>query len=214
MIEAPVSNQFMLDRQAHFSVFHEKTGLVITGANSKHQPELATIQENAGGQERSMPVSSRLRMSDTGDRLALAFDAHFAELTIPAPRADRLPFRFTFIETAKNRLQDATLTLQLCLKPGEVLETAKSKITLGDSRIELGPQEIGGTIRHHGWVLSVDPNARLIWPVYPFNPYSNGPETNLSHAVGALSVPVRIKSGTDASFPWRRQEIAFELAVE
>src|SRR5207253_5669480 len=36
-----VNNQFYLDRQGSLSVTHRKLGLIITGANSKRQPELA-----------------------------------------------------------------------------------------------------------------------------------------------------------------------------
>ena len=38
-----VNSRFYLDRQGNVSVLHEKTGLIITGANSKRQPELATF---------------------------------------------------------------------------------------------------------------------------------------------------------------------------
>src|SRR2546429_4387458 len=41
LISTPaVNSQFYLDRQGHLSVFHNRLGLVITGAGSKRQPEL------------------------------------------------------------------------------------------------------------------------------------------------------------------------------
>jgi len=40
---AVARNPFFLDRQGHVSVFHEKLGPIVTGANSKGQPELATF---------------------------------------------------------------------------------------------------------------------------------------------------------------------------
>jgi hypothetical protein len=211
LIEPPVSNQFMLDRQGHLSLYHEKRGLIITGANSKHQPELATLLEKTRDQTHHIPLSSRLRMTDERDRLGLAYETFFAELDVPTPSGSTFPFRFTVIETNPNRMEEVTLTLQLCLKAGEVLETVRSRTILGAMRIELGPEAIGGTIRHHGWTLKVDPTARLTWPVYPFNPYSNGPETDLSYAVGALSVPVKVQQPAEGTLPWRRQEIAFEI---
>jgi hypothetical protein len=153
-------------------------------------------------------------MSDQRDRLGLAFETFFAELEVLAPSGNALPFAFTVIVTDPNRLEDVTLTLQLCLKAGEVLETARSRTILGATRMELDPETIGGTIRHHGWTLKVAPTARLVWPVYPFNPYTNGPETDLRYAVGALSVPVRVKRPTEGTLPWRRQEIRFVVEVE
>src|SRR3970282_628254 len=60
LISTPaVGNQFYLDRQGHVSVFHEKAGLIITGANSKRQPELATFWEKLQGQVYHMPQVSR-----------------------------------------------------------------------------------------------------------------------------------------------------------
>jgi hypothetical protein len=213
LIDPPVSNQFMLDRQGHLSIYHEKLGLIVTGANSKHQPELATFLEKTRGEAHHIPLSSRLRMSDQRDRLGLAYETCFAELEVPTPTGHNLPLRFTVIETNPNRTEEATLTWQLCLKAGEVLETTRSRIVLDATRIDLGPKDIGGTIRHHGWTMKVDPTARLVWPVYPFNPYSNGPETDLRSAVGALSVPVKVKRPAEGTLPWRRQEIAFEIEV-
>ena len=65
------TNQFYLDRQANMSVFHSKLGLIISGANSKRQPELATFTEKIKDQMYHMPISSRLRMSEARDRLGL-----------------------------------------------------------------------------------------------------------------------------------------------
>ncbi len=64
------------------------------------------------------------------------------------------------------------------------------KLVLDGARIELGPEEIGGWIRHNGWTLKTDARARLAWPVYPFNPYADAPETSLERAIGTLSVPL------------------------
>ncbi len=80
------TNQFYLDRQGSVSIFHEKLGPIITGANSKRQPELATFSERFGEIGNHLPLSSRLRMSDTGDNLSVAFNTFFAELKVSPPR--------------------------------------------------------------------------------------------------------------------------------
>src|SRR5215467_10127736 len=67
LIDTPVESQFTLDRQGHLSIFHEKLGLLVTGANSKRQPELATFRDKLRGQLAHLPMSSRLRMSDERD---------------------------------------------------------------------------------------------------------------------------------------------------
>lgn len=207
-----INSQFYLDRQGHISVFHQRLGLIITGANSKRQPELATFSEKLlGGQVVHMPISTRLQMSEQQDRLSLAYNTFFSDLYVPTPSDSKLSLRFAI--TGRGRpAEDSRLTLQLCLKAGEVLETgAGKKITLGAERIELGPAELGGLIRHHGWTLTIDPTARLIWPVYPHNPYANAPETNLERAVGALSAPLRLKYQPGHFVRPGEQEISFVL---
>jgi hypothetical protein len=160
----------------------------------------------------TIPLSSRLRMSSDGDRLALGYSTFFAEASVPAPAPQKLAFRFAITETGRGRLQDVRLSLQLCLRAGETLETARSKIMLDERHVELGPDQIGGWLHHHGWTLRVDPAARLTWPILPFNPYANAPERILRRAVGVLTVPVTVRpplAGTPLD--WRRGEIAFEL---
>jgi hypothetical protein len=115
-------------------------------------------------------------------------------------------------ETGPKRLGDVSLTLQLCLKPGEALEAGDTRTILGPKRVELGPEVIGGTIRHHDWTLRVPESSRLVWPVYPFNPYRDGPETDIKYAVGALTVRIQ-PDETVGTLGWRRQSLSFELTA-
>jgi hypothetical protein len=198
-----VTSQFYLDRQAHLEVFHQGTGLIISGANSKRQPELATFREKIPVGLFHMPLDSRLEMTAARDRLSLAYNAFFAELEVGPPTDRRLGFQF--VVHRKNVPEEAQLTLQLCLKAGQTLETgAGQRVLIGPQPLAL--EQLGGWIRHNGWTLTLDPAARLTWPVYPYNPYSNGPEKGLQYAVGALSVPLALKSAA-------RQEILFSLEV-
>lgn len=180
--QAP-TNQFYLDRQSHLSVFHQKCGLVITGANSKRQPELATIVEEAGGQICHMPMSSRLEMTDREDRLSLAYNTFFLVLGVPPPSNNRASFAFAM--TPRGQMANSRLTLQLALHAGETLETGNGlSIRLDETQQQL---DVAGWIRHHGWTLQLNSPARLTWPVRPYDPYSNGPESGVEHAVGALT---------------------------
>ena len=209
-----INNQYYLDRQSSLSVFHQKLGLIITGANSKRQLELATFSERIDGQTYHMPLSSRLHMSDDGDRLSLAYNTFFTDLYVPAPSDQEMTFRFV-VAGKGTPPEEARLTLQLCLKPGAELETATGKkIALSAQRIELGPVELGGWIRHHGWTLKVDPTAKLAWPVYPYNPYAAAPEKELRYAVGALSVPLHLKSQPGRYVRRNEQEITFTLGTK
>ena len=209
-----INSRYYLDRQAHLAVFHERLGLIISGAHSKRQPELATFSEKLMGQVVHLPLSTRLQMSDLHDRLSLAFNTFFSDLYLPPPPDRELSFRFV-ISGRGTPAEEPRLTLQLCLKAGETLETgAARKVALAGERIELQPSDLGGWIRHHGWTMKVDPEARLVWPVYPHNPYADAPETEIRYAVGALSVPLRLKSRPGHYVRAGEQEISFALRAD
>jgi hypothetical protein len=214
IVEPPaVRNQFYIDRQSNVSVFNQKLGLIISGANSKRQPGLGTFMEKFDGITNAMPVSSRLQMDKETDRLSLAYNTFFVDLYVPPPTANSVTLRFE-ITGHGTPPEEADLNLQLVLRPGQVLETgAGKKITLGSDPINLEPHDIGGWIRQGGWTLKVDPSARLRWPIYPYNPYADAPEKTLDHAVGRLTVPIVLKSDHEYVRPYQ-QKILLTLTTE
>ncbi len=64
------------------------------------------------------------------------------------------------------------------------------RATISDARISWDGDQLGGSITHNGWTLRVPPGAHFEWPVRPYNPYRNGPETRLNRAIGTLTVPL------------------------
>jgi hypothetical protein len=193
-------------------VFHSRLGLIITGANSKNQPELATFREKIAGEIFYLPQSSRLQMAGAADRLSLAYNSFFSDLFVKPPES-KLNLRFVITGKGKPP-EEAFATLQLVFKAGETLTTAKKRLVLSADPVHLSPADIGGWIRRHGWTLQVDPNATLDWPVYPFNPYANARETTLDHAVGALSVPLQLRSEPGRYVIPNEQEIKFTLTAQ
>jgi hypothetical protein len=185
-------NNFFLDRQGNLSVYNKKTGLIITGANSKRQPGLATFTEKIGSDSIHMPVSSKLQMGRKCDTLSLAYNVFFASVEVPAANDKKLSLNIrTFYKwgEATNELH-----LQLMLKNGQELTTGSGKkIILGESKLDLGDEELGGSLTHNGWTMHIPPGIRLRWPVYPFNPYKDAPETNISKAIGLLTLPLQLK---------------------
>jgi hypothetical protein len=203
-----VLNNFFLDRQSNFSIFNKKKGLIVSGANSKRQPELATFKETIGTHITHMPLNSRLQMGKRLDRLSLAYDVFFALLEVPQPSEHVL--EFTVRTTYKWGEAEAQMALQLIFKPGQTLETGSGKkIILGKDSVTLKHEEIGGWIRHNGWTLQLPADAILKWPVFPFNPYANGPEVDLTRAVGTITIP--FWSGMKER---RSQEFRFILEVD
>jgi hypothetical protein len=105
-----VNIKYHLDRQSSLRVFHQQLGLIITGANSKHQPELATFSEKLQGHVYHMPLSSRLQTSDDRDRLSLAYNTFLTDLYVPAPSDQDVTFRFVTAGKG-NPAEETQLTL-------------------------------------------------------------------------------------------------------
>ncbi len=206
----PASNQWLLDRQSNLSVFHQKAGLILCGGNSKNQPELATFLEVSDGVTHHLPLRGYLDMSDTGDRLWLAYNSFLAQIEIPPASEETLELRFKF--TGRGTAPDnARLSLQLHLLPGKELDFgAGNRLQLDKEKIS---RTIRGPLRHGGWTFEADREATLIWPVFPYNPYRNGPETNLAHAVGVVSFPIRLPEEKDRFVRPDQQIIAVRLRV-
>lgn len=210
IIDTPVPlNQFFLDRQGNVSVFHKELGLIIEGANSKNQTELATFFEKKSGSELHMPMASRLQMTPKGDRLSLAFQSFFADLEIADPTANEVQLKFNI--TGKYAPpEEARLTLQLCLHPGEELVTGSGKrYVVGKDLLELDASALGGEIQHHGWKLKMDSDVHFTWPVQPYNPYRRATEASLDHAVATISVPLKFKG--NAGIRPNEQQITFTI---
>lgn len=208
--QAPL-NRFYLDRQGSISIFHKRLGLIVDGANSKRQPELATFVEKKSGVVLHMPISSRLQMTPSGDRLSLAYEAFFSDLEIAEPSSTEV--KLVYKITGKfDPPDEARLALPLSLHAGEELITGSGRrFVLGEEPLDLDAFTLGGEIQHHGWRMKVDPGARFTWPVYPYNPYRNARETTLDHAVATLTVPLRFK-GRSGVRP-NDHQIEFTLAV-
>jgi hypothetical protein len=198
-----ILNNFFLDRQGNLSIFYTGKGLIITGANSKRQPELATFTETLNNTVVHMPLSSHLIMNDKADRLALSYNTFFSLIDIQSTTNEKIGFCIhTYYKWGD---ASSKLNLQLVLKAGLTLKTGSGlEIKPGKEIIDLGPEILGGSIAHNGWVLHLPPDAHLSWPVYPFNPYADGPETTLDHAIGVLSVPLKEED----------QEFCFSLEVK
>jgi hypothetical protein len=150
-------------------------------------------------------------MAENGDRLSLAYNTFFADLYASVTNPNVVALRFVI--SGKGMPPDeARLNLQLCLKAGETLETGTGqRFTLSADRIEVSPEVLGGSLHLSGWTLKADPAARLVWPVYPYNPYADAPESTLEHVVGVLSVPLVLKADHERFIRPHAQEISFEL---
>ena len=165
---------FTIDRTGLFSVWNEKTGLIINGSGAPwenigqtfkfpmaHQydtiryatPESVSIDPGAAGSSNPATLSAEYR-GGTG-RVSVRFisDAEIEIVAQAFARADCYPIPFA---------------LQLNLAEGDIVQGK----TLGADPFVLG-RELNGRVETPRWSLSFPPDsdATLQWPFDPYNPY-------------------------------------------
>ncbi len=169
-------NRWIMDRQQHVSVWHDRLGLVVGGGNSRGQPERSTFAVWAGGACRH--VAGAARVSPGGGRSADAIELDYGKvrcrLAVRALDARRLELRFS-----ARGARGAEVIAGLLLRPpaGTKLTTSRVKKPEAlDPRRELGrswPADgRGGWLKAGALAVRVPAGAILRWPQYPFNPYA------------------------------------------
>jgi hypothetical protein len=182
---APVPrSRWIQDRQNLVSIFHEKTGLILGGGNTKLQPawsnftvgDMALLQHQPGdtdpdfmpkGELYHIPSSATLIYEpDIG--LDLSYGPEECRIRIRPKDSRTLEYR---IETTMS--SDLPVFAHLTLIPhlNQMLETASEKTTLSESAIALTAEQVGGMVAHGGYRFHVPKTATLYWPALPHNPY-------------------------------------------
>jgi hypothetical protein len=171
---APTHSQWFLDRQSHVSVYHERLGLIVSGAPSKRQPELAQFAETVA-----------LDGARHEDKIALAYPGFTATLQAAAsPSYSAVGIHLK--PHGPKPPQQVRVALQLALHADEGIESASGqRAVLGRDRLEW--RNLGGWIRHHGWTMQLPPDAVLTWPHFGYNPYRAAPDDAIGYAIGLVA---------------------------
>ena len=182
----PISkSRWIQDRQNFASIYHQKTGLILGGGNTKLQPawsnftvgDVTLLSHTAGdtspdflpkGDLCHVPSKAQLVCEpDLG--LDLTYGRETCRIRV-CPRDDRT-LQYVISTTGESGLPVAA-HLTLIPKMGSPLETGGGvKLTVGESPIVLSAVELGGRLDHAGYRLKLPSSASLKWPVLPHNPY-------------------------------------------
>jgi hypothetical protein len=185
--ESPL-NQFFLDRTMPVSLWHQKTGSIIDGGNTKLQPELVTFAAVRDGKLDAHPLDGLLRGSWDGDTLCVAEEGFSCRLTFVMVDDNTTLIRAK-AEKTYNHDNTALLQLQMRLQDGGMASFNGGSTKLGAARIE---HHGALNLAHNGWSAELPEGSSFQWPVYTYHPYGSVriPE-NLHNAVGrvALDLP-------------------------
>ncbi len=203
-----VKSRWIQDRQSFASVYHDKTGLILGGGNTKLQPAWSsftigdvTLLAHTPGDENPdflpkgelyhVPKAAKLIVKpEPGLDLTYGPETYGPQTCRirVRPRDDRT-LEYALEATAASALPVAA-HLTLIPHLNEPLETAAGqKVTIGDDPVTLSPDQIGGWVAHAGYRLHVPASASLHWPALPHNPYRKDGRASASEGRIEIRIP-------------------------
>lgn len=199
-----VENRWIQDRQNLVSIFHDKTGLIIGGGNTKLQPLWSTFTVGDISVLRHEPGDENPRFTPTGELYHVPDAAGLRQeepvglglvygnerCSVLVEPVDERMLRIVLHADCRSGLPvEAHLTLIPHLdKP---LVTANgSHLALGETTFELDSADVGEWIEHAGWRLTIPDGARVVWPVLPHNPYRKDGRAEIEEGRIVVGVPL------------------------
>jgi hypothetical protein len=179
---AVAQNRWIQDRQNLISLFHDKTGLILGGGNTKLQPLWSTftvgdvkLLAHKEGDENPnfIPPTGLIHTPSeaklSGDSLELNYgDARCGVIIdLSDSHGARLIYK---IDSTNQKNVAAHLTFLPHMK--QAWQTASGKGgKLAKNPIALAPGEAGAWFEHAGWRVTLPPQASIDWPVLPHDQY-------------------------------------------
>ena len=166
---AYADNPFSLDRQKLFSVWHEKTGLLIDGSHSKGQPENSTFAGPPGFPADYLPCGGSVGEENMELVARAAYKTFFGEVRIRPLSATTLQIELSVDPAGCNGTYTAAFTLP---RRAQALTGLNGReFALGDAPLELSAADLGGGFKF-GNVTVTGADVRVNWPMAPFNSYT------------------------------------------
>jgi hypothetical protein len=191
-----VDSRWGQDRQNYVSVWHERTGLIVGGGNSKNQPEWSTCSVGEGEELVYLPSAAALHQGAKTDAVSLTYAGVVCTLEIEVLSERRLQIGMA-IESPASVSAPAKGHLVFRLRQGGELRTsAGERFTVGETRIEVNGGAAGTWVAHNGWQVYLPEGSQFLWPVLPFNPYAADDAAPLEDAAAILTVPLGGRQAT------------------
>ncbi|MBO9604541.1 MAG: hypothetical protein J7639_01245 [Paenibacillaceae bacterium] len=184
-----VESRWGMDRQSFIGIWHERTGLIVGGGNSKSQPEWSTFDVSG-------PDGFRQYVPDAGEALAgaPAVRLRYGSRQVTIALAEATASRLVLEVVAELEAGDSgVLRLPLKRRAHEPLAASFASAAAGAAHGGEFHGEAGGGLHRvagPGWTAEAEGPLRLDWPSFPFNPYAMDGKSDLDHAIVVLAIPL------------------------
>ena len=201
-------NRWGQDRQNFVSVFHDKTGLILGGGNTKLQPlwstftvgDISLLSHTPGDEEPDFSVSEGLIhapdratyvVAEEKASLELGYGPETCTVELTSKGEESLVLRYS-ANADSNQPIEAHVTLIPHLGESLKLNTGE-EVTVGDEDIT----KTGlGWIEHAGWRLEIPADSSVIWPALPHNPYRKAGNADTEEGLLVVTLPLSSGSGS------------------
>jgi len=180
-----VSSRWIQDRQNFVSIYHDSTGVILGGGNTKLQPAWSTFSVGDMSLLKHAPGDQRPVFTPKGELYHVPSKAVLVLKPRPGldlvygPAKCRVRLQFEDDRTLWYRLEVSNdspvpVAAHLTLIPRmyQTLRTGGGvEVTIGRQVVELSAEQVGGRIDYDGYRLHLPELATLHWPALPHNPY-------------------------------------------
>jgi hypothetical protein len=204
---APVpQSRWIQDRQNLVSLFHDKTGLIIGGGNTKLQPlwstftvgDISLLSHKPG--DENPDFKPPVGLFHTPAKATLEPDA----LALSLSYGDESALTPCRVSVKPQSDTEVRLVYQISSAPALPVaghipflphlkgawKTASASGTLGETPIRLTAAEAGGFFEHNGWHISLPPGSSLQWPVLPHDQYKKDGAATVDEGRIVVSLPL------------------------
>ena len=185
----PTPNRWGMDRQNYLSLWHEASGLIIGGGNSKNQPGWSNFVVHDHGRTLHMADAARISSGKDVDMLDLLYGQVHCKISVYTVSDGEALIEYS---TASVREPERPIQYNLTLHmvPGETIKASSGLERRLDEEEVIIPK-VSGWVAHKNWRVEFDREVSLKWPVRPFNPYHKRGIAPLSMAACTLSGVLR-----------------------
>jgi hypothetical protein len=163
--------RWIQDRSVFVSVWHEKSGLIVGGGNSKDHPLWANFSVWQGNWRSWCPISSSLLSDEKADTLRLDYNKVICSIRLRPLNIKTIQMEFAVDEFGPATKIIASLLLKL-QEGMEIKGSDGAEMIYDPLRVSEFFIEPGKPISTAFWNLESSLAAAAQCPAYPFNPYA------------------------------------------
>ena len=163
-------NPFALERQKLFSIWHERTGVLVDGSHSKHQPENSTFWAHPKQADDYWPLGGTVQ-AESGSFVARAVFKTFQGTVRLTPLNERV-MQVEFEVDSPASMEPVTAAFTVQPLASAITGVSNQIRQLAAETWSVSGEELGGSFQLGSVKLSGPSSMQVSWPMSPYNCYA------------------------------------------